>query len=149
MFWGHCTLAPIRSAIPSVQPGRQWCSQLCNMNSTLGGGMGLHASVGYKLWLNGDPGKLCDYDKWVNAMESTNGRSENRWDVLKEVQCMQSKLLLVEKYGDFYCGEKLKKSGEFYGEKNWSGRLGRWGWQEGRCNRKRKIWCWSFIGERI
>ena len=48
------------------------------MNSTLGGGMGLHASVGYKLWLNGDPGKLFDYDKWVNAMESTNGRSENR-----------------------------------------------------------------------
>ena len=75
-------MPPIRSAIPSVQPGRQGCSQLCNMNSTLGGGMGLHASVGYKLgkgiWLNGDPGKLCDYDKWVNAMESTNGRSENR-----------------------------------------------------------------------
>ena len=42
--------------------------------------MGLHASVGYKLgkgiWLNGDTGKLFDYDKWVNAMESTNGRSE-------------------------------------------------------------------------
>ena len=31
---------------------------------------------------------------------------------------MQSKLLLVEKYGDFYGGEKLKKSGEFYWEKN-------------------------------
>ena len=44
--------------------------------------MGLHASVGYKLgkgiWLSGDTGKLFDYDKWVNAMESTNGRSENR-----------------------------------------------------------------------